>query len=67
MQKTIFADPLNYGGIDISVVSKAMADGWKIISIVPQAVSISQTYSSNSKELYGGMLFLLEKDETIDL
>ena len=63
MQKIIFADPLAYGGIDMDQVNKAISDGWKIVSITPQAASISTTYSSCSKELYGGMLFLLEKDD----
>ncbi len=63
MQKTIFADPLAYGGIDMDQVNNAISNGWKIVSITPQSASISTTYTSVAKELYGGMLFLLEKDD----
>ena len=63
MQKTIFAESIDGGGIYTNEVDELLKDGWKITSIVPQSVSITTTYSSSSDDLYGGMLFLLEKDD----
>ena len=67
MQQLIFAESEKGGGIDTSEIDDLLTEGWKIISIVPQSVGISMTYSSSNYDIYGGMLFLLEKDEPINL
>jgi hypothetical protein len=65
MQKTIFAEGINGGGIDTNEVKELVNNGWKIVLIVPQSVGISITYSASHYDIYGGMLFLLEKDDLI--
>lgn len=59
-QRFIIAD---YDYHSSNLINKYLDDGWKIVSMAPQPVSVAITGESyNSKELKGKLAVLLQKD-----
>lgn len=59
-QKLIFSD---WTHEDSQTINKYLDNGWKIVSMSPQSVSVSVTGESyGSKELKGKLAVLLQKD-----